>query len=77
MRRTDNTHIPGVIFERVHPDQLFETAKVISVDTYPFGIPHVRYQIAFQRPNCSIFDEGQRMLALQSFAERYKVLVPA
>lgn len=68
---------PGVSFQRIHPDEMVETAKVISVDTDAYGIPHVHYLITFQRPNRSIFDEGQRMLALQSFADRYKEMVPA
>ena len=44
---------------------------VLSVSTDSFGIPHVRYNVSFQRPARPATSEGQRVLALKSFAERY------
>lgn len=68
---------PGSTFQRVHPDDMIETAKVLSVAEDSYGIPHVKFQISFRRPNRNTFDEGNRMLALKTFADRYKEQVPA
>ncbi len=62
---------PGSTFRRVHDDKMIETATVLSVATDSFGIPHVRFQVTFCRPNRNIFDGGARMLALKSFAQHY------
>jgi hypothetical protein len=50
---------------------MIETAEVLSVSPDTYGIPHVRFNVSFQRPTRSITHEGQRVLALKSFAERY------
>jgi hypothetical protein len=63
---------PGNIFRRVHEDNLLETAEIVSVGTDAYGIPHVRFNVTFSRPNRFSYDEGSRMLALRSFAERYR-----
>ena len=63
---------PGSMFKRVHDDELVETAKVESVATDSYGIPHVKFKVSFSRPNRFSYDEGSRMLALRSFADRYK-----
>ena len=68
---------PGSTFQRVHSDRMVETARVLSVGTDAFGIPHVRFQVSFRRPNRSQFDGGARMLALKSFADQYRERVPA
>lgn len=68
---------PGSTFQRIHADDLIETAKVLSVAEDTYGIPHVKFLVSFRRPNRSTFDEGNRMLALKSFADRYKERVPA
>ena len=62
---------PGSTFYTVHPDKMVETAQVLSVGTDSFGIPHVRFQVSFRRPDRSLFDGGARMLALKTFADRY------
>ena len=62
---------PGSTYRRVHDDQLEETAKVLAVGKDAYGIPHVRFQVSFRRPNRNFFDGGARMLALESFADRY------
>jgi len=53
------------------------TAQVLSVGTDSYGIPHVRFQVSFRRPNQSRFDGGGRMLALKSFADQYRERVSA
>lgn len=68
---------PGSTFQRIHADDLIETAKVLSVAEDPYGIPHVKFLVSFRRPNRNTFDEGNRMLALKSFADLYKEQVPA
>lgn len=62
---------PGSTFRRVHSDRMEETAKVLSVGTDSFGIPHVHFHVSFRRPDRNFFDGGARMLALRSFADRY------
>ena len=68
---------PGTAFRRVHDDELIETAEVESVATDPYGIPHVKFKVIFSRSNRFSYEEGTRMLALQSFADRYKEQVLA
>ena len=68
---------PGSMFQRVHDDELVETAKVESVATDAYGIPHVKFKVSFSRPNRFTYDEGSRILALRSFADRYKERVLA
>ena len=68
---------PGSTYQRVHADNLIETAKVLSIAEDPYGIPHVKFLVSFRRPNRNTFDEGNRMLALKTFADRYKERVPA
>jgi len=68
---------PGSTFQRVHADDMIETAKVESVGTDAYGIPHVKFKVSFRRPNRHSFDEGSRMLALKTFADRYRERVHA
>ena len=61
----------GSIFRRTDHD-VVETAKVLSVSADSFGIPHVRYNVSFMRPAArGTTVEGQRVLSLRSFTERY------
>ncbi|HAA93075.1 MAG TPA: hypothetical protein DCS82_02205 [Rhodospirillaceae bacterium] len=62
----------GDLFARTHSDQTVEIARVIAVSTDSFGIPHIQYEIKFQRPQRpnSVFD-GPRVLALGTFADTY------
>jgi hypothetical protein len=69
---------PGCTFRRIHPDNLVETAKVVAVGTDAHGIPHVKFQVSFARPNRgATSEETSRMLALKTFADRYRERVPA
>lgn len=65
----------GATYRRVHEDKMEETAEVLSIADDPYGIPHVRFQVSFRRPNRNFFDGGARMLALNSFTDRYTELV--
>jgi hypothetical protein len=60
----------GSSFRRIRPDMI-ETAKVLSVATDSFGIPHVRFQVCFTRPAQRPMTDGPRILSLKTFAERY------
>jgi hypothetical protein len=68
---------PGRTFRRVHEGDLVETAEVESVAADPYGIPHVKFKVVFSRPNRFTYEEGTRMLALKTFADRYREQVPA
>ena len=67
---------PGSQFRRLRRDGLFETARVLSVATDPHGIPHIRFQVTFDQPDRNEVDGGVRMLALKSFADKYRERVP-
>lgn len=63
----------GSVFTRVRSDRTVETAKVIAVASDSFGIPHVRYELFFEKPNAVAgFSEGSRVLALKTFADMYR-----
>ena len=68
---------PGVTFRFVHPNRLIETVEVFSVGPDRYGIPHVQYQVRFQHSNPSAFEQSPRMLALSSFADRYRERLPS
>jgi len=63
----------GGLFARKHSHNLTETARVLSVGDDQFGIPHVKYEVKFERPteNGRVF-EGPRVLALSVFADNYR-----
>ena len=69
--------LPGCLFRRIHDNELVETAEVESVAADAYGIPHVKFKVTFSRPNRFSYDEGSRMLALKSFADRYRERVSA
>lgn len=62
----------GSVYRRVHPDNIVETARVLSVGKDFFGIPHVRFRVCFERSDHRRrFLEDARVLALESFAQQY------
>ena len=69
--------LPGCLFRRIHDNELVETSEVESVAADAYGIPHVKFKVTFSRPNRFSYDEGSRMLALKSFADRYRERVSA
>ena len=70
----------GSAFQRVRTDDMTETARIDAVYTDATGIPHVRYDVVFQKPNADPHHEGPRNLALrafiQNFSQRVKVAAP-
>ncbi len=62
---------PGSRFRRAGAGNMFETARVLSVATDTVGIPHISYEITFERPHRRIID-GPRILSSQTFAATYK-----
>lgn len=67
---------PGAIFERTCPHNLIEVAEVTWVGTGPCGVPHVRYQMFYRRPDQQD-TQGDRILALDCFAQRYPSMARA
>jgi len=68
---------PETAVRHIHEDELIETAEVESVATDPYGILHVKFKLIFSRTNRFSYEEGTRMLALRTFADRYREKVPA
>jgi hypothetical protein len=62
---------PGDTFRRVLRDHTVETVHVVSVAPDQVGIPHVRFRIQFARAAEKLFEDGHRVLALESFARNY------
>ena len=63
----------GSTFRRRRDDATEETAKVLSVSTDSFGIPHVRYEIEIRKNGAQAqFRDGPRVLALRSFIGAFR-----
>lgn len=72
--KNDNvkTVCEGGVFQRKHPHNLIETARVLSIDEDQFGIPHVKYEVKFERAQeRGRTYEGPRVLALTVFADSF------
>jgi hypothetical protein len=63
---------PGNRFCRRRRDNVTETATVLELRPDPFGIPHVRFTLAFEQPSLGCVNECLRVLALTSFVENYQ-----
>ncbi len=75
-RKTKDYVTVGSQFRRERPDQMVETAKVISVANDGLGIPHVRYELKISKlKSVTSFNVGHRSLALETFTKTYKTLV--
>jgi hypothetical protein len=61
----------GSTFRRVHADNLVEKATVVNLADGPLGIPHVYFEVSYERANHAIVVGEARTLALRAFAERY------
>jgi hypothetical protein len=61
----------GSSFRRVREDDMHETARIDAVYTDPAGIPHVRYDVVFEKPNRAPHHEGPRNLALRTFFQNF------
>jgi hypothetical protein len=69
--RASDDVVAGARFRRVVSGRVVELAEVISVRRDAFGIPHVRFNLHFQRPYQRAVVDGPRVLALESFATQY------
>lgn len=62
----------GEFFRRQHSNNMIETVRVLSVGDDSFGIPHVKYEVRFERAQeRGRAFEGPRVLALSVFADHY------
>jgi len=67
----DSIH-EGALFKRELSNNLVETARVLSIRKDTFGIPHVKYEVRFERSQeKGRAFEGPRVLALSVFADNY------
>jgi len=65
----------GSAFRRVRTDDMTETARIDAVYIDATGIPHVRYDVTFQKPNAAPHHEGPRNLALRAFIQNFTLRV--
>ena len=72
-KKTDAEFIhEGAFFRRKHSNNLVETVRVLSIGNDTFGIPHVKYEVRFERSQeKGRTFEGPRVLALSVFADNY------
>ncbi len=63
---------PGELYRRPRADRVAETATVLGLCSDLLGIPHVRFNLAYDRPDSGHFEGGLRILALPSFIETYR-----
>jgi len=61
----------GDRFCRRRRDQVLETASVLELRSEPRGIPHVHFDLTFEKPAIGQVEGGKRVLALDSFIEVY------
>ena len=67
---------PGSLYRHTSKGQVVETAKVIAVGPDKQGITHVRFEVSVIRPSSRFFNDS-RLLALNSFSQRYPERVSA
>jgi len=65
---------PGAWYRRLRTDQTEERAEVLAVYSDPMGIRHVRYLLMLQPAHGPAFEDGMRVLAAQTFLDRYRAL---
>ncbi|MCW5731742.1 MAG: hypothetical protein KIT81_17635 [Alphaproteobacteria bacterium] len=75
-RRAADDVKPGSIYHRIYAPNVVEIAQVTWVGKGPAGQPHVRFQTSYKRPD-NEEPQGDRLLALDTFAERYQPLLAA
>jgi hypothetical protein len=63
---------PGDSYCRHHGNRVTETATVLNLCSDLLGIPHVRFNVAFDRVDSGRFEGGLRMLSLESFVDVYR-----
>ncbi|HZS81686.1 MAG TPA: hypothetical protein VFA50_02365 [Stellaceae bacterium] len=62
---------PGDSYRRSHGKGVMETATVVDLRTDHLGIPHVRFQVRFERDASEHIETAMRILALGAFRNVY------
>jgi len=62
---------PGDSYRRPRRDHVAETATVLTLCADLVGIPHVRFNVAFDHVDSGRLEGGMRILALRAFQEVY------
>lgn len=62
----------GSAFRRLHSGRMVETAEIHAVYTDGAGIPHVRFDVIFGKPQRPQYRDGPRILAVKTFFENYR-----
>ncbi|MBV9522709.1 MAG: hypothetical protein JO010_07950 [Alphaproteobacteria bacterium] len=65
---------PGDSYRRAHGKGVTETATVVDLRTDPLGIPHVRFQVRFEREASEHIETATRILAVGAFRNVYRLL---
>jgi hypothetical protein len=72
-RRSDNREVqPGFSYKRRVGSTITETVTVLGLKKDSFGIPHVRFSVAYERPTADRVATDLKVLALQSFVDTYR-----
>lgn len=66
---------PGRQYRQKNSGSIISTARVLSIQSDSRGIPHVLFEISLELRSGSARREGNRLLALDSFAELFPVAV--
>jgi hypothetical protein len=66
----------GTTYRCQHDRHLVANATVLGF-TEPRGIPHVRFDLSFERPSGEIVPGGARILALDCFTQTFRERVRA
>jgi hypothetical protein len=72
LRRAEKTDVqPGYAYRREIGPALTENVRVLELRADPAGIPHVRFEVSFERRSERV-ETSRRILALDSFVESYR-----
>ena len=63
---------PGDSYRRRQGNHIAETATVLAIRPDLVGIPHVLFKLAFECSDSNCFEDGSRILALNSFLNVYR-----
>ena len=62
---------PGCSFSRQHKGRVTEKVTVLDLKNDPAGIPHVRFEVTFERRFSDRVERGLKVLALDTFIDSY------
>jgi len=63
---------PGDSYRRRQGNHVAETATVLAIRPDLAGIPHVLFKLAFECSDSNCFEDGSRILSLNSFLDVYR-----